>query len=128
MQKAQEKTSVNRPWHSSLCVGTRRDMCRIQHVLIALQVCKASRTVKKQGTVLSVARKEPRSRSFSRTRLTKSFTFKKKWIQKRGTGRELVENIFRGTEEKPSKHEFFFFSPMHIACNYFKECVLQIFH
>lgn len=57
LQKAQAKTSVNRPWHSSLCVGTGRDMCRIQHVLVPLQVCKASSAVRKRGTVLKHCKK-----------------------------------------------------------------------
>lgn len=57
LQKAQAKTSVNRPWHSSLCVGTGRDMSRIQHVLAALRVGKASSAVRKQGTVLKHCRR-----------------------------------------------------------------------
>lgn len=57
LQKARAKTSVNRAWHSSLRVGTGGDMCRIQHVLAARQVCKASGTERKQGTVLKHCRR-----------------------------------------------------------------------
>lgn len=89
MLKAQAGSSTNRPWHSSECVGTAKDMCRIQHVLAALQVCKAPGTQRKQETLLGIARKEPQSGCFSRVRLTKSLTFKKKQIQKHGTHGEV---------------------------------------
>lgn len=98
------------------CVGTARDMCRIQHVLPALQVCRAPGTGRKQDTLLGIARNEPWSGCFSRVRLTKSFMLKRN----KSRTVELIEkwpNIFsleegRGRKKKPSKHDSCF-SPQY---------------
>lgn len=57
----------------------------------------------------------PQSGCFSRVRLTKSFMFKKKWIQKRGTHREVAKYIFIGGRKgrkKPSNDDSCF-SPQY---------------
>lgn len=90
---------------TAVSVWALRGTCRIQHVLTALQVCKTSGTGRKQDTLLGIAGKEPQSGCFSRVRLTKSFTFKNKWIQKCGTCREVAKCIFIGGRKEKKKSQ-----------------------